>query len=84
MPGFAAMAATFDSIDAFLDSTTWLVTRNLALLLVVFFWLAVAWWAVRDARRHVDDPWLVAVAGVVVARLPYLGRSSTCCCAPPS
>lgn len=67
------MAATFDSIDAFFDSTTWLVARNLAVFFVVFFWLAVAWWAVRDARRRVEDPWLVAVAGVVVVGLPYLG-----------
>lgn len=72
MPVFLT-AATFDSLDEFFHSTTWLVARNLALFFVAFFWLAIAWWVVRDARRRIDDPWLVAVAGLVGLVLPFVG-----------
>lgn len=69
----ALLGATFDSLDDFFSSTTWLVARNLALFFVAFFWLAIAWWAVRDARRRIDDPWLVALGALVALGLPYLG-----------
>ena len=67
------LAATFDSLDSFFSSTAWLVARNLGLFVVAFFWLAIAWWTVRDARRRIDDAWLVAVAGALALLLPYVG-----------
>ena len=34
----------FSGIHDFFDSGTWLVIRNLLLLFVVLFWLAVGYW----------------------------------------
>lgn len=67
------LASTFDSFNSFFSSTTWFVVRNVGIFFLVFFWLAIAWWVVRDARRRIEDPWLVGVAGAVGLALPYLG-----------
>ena len=67
------VAATFDSVSGFFDSATWLVARNLGIFFLVLFWLSIAWWVVRDARSRVEDPLLVAVAGVLGLVLPYVG-----------
>ena len=40
----------------FFNSGTWQVIRNLALLLVVIFWAATAYWVYKDARRRIEDP----------------------------
>jgi hypothetical protein len=61
-----------DSIDDFFDSTTWSVTRNLLVFLVVVLWLATAYWVLKDARRRIDDPWLVATAAVL-GLVPFVG-----------
>jgi hypothetical protein len=59
--------------DSFFDSATWSVGRNLAVLVVVLLWLASAYWVLKDARRRVDDPWLVAMATVLGVFPPFLG-----------
>jgi hypothetical protein len=46
-------------------STAFEVARNLTLFLVVVFWLGSAYWVYRDARRRLDDSWLVATAALV-------------------
>src|ERR687885_2032531 len=56
----------------FFNSGTWQVIRNLALLLVVIFWVATVYWVYKDARRRIDDPWLVAVA-TAVGIPPFIG-----------
>jgi hypothetical protein len=57
---------------AFFSSGTWLVTRNLLLFFAVVFWLAFAYWTYKDARRRIDDPWLVGMA-TLLGLVPYLG-----------
>ncbi len=57
----------------FFDSTTWAVSRNLALFFVVVFWLATAYWVYKDARRRVGDPWLVAMATLLGLVPPFVG-----------
>src|SRR5919199_2612835 len=57
----------------FFNSGTWQVIRNLALLLVVIFWAATAYWVYKDARRRIDDPWLVAMATLLGAVVPFIG-----------
>ena len=66
-------AAADDSITDFFESTTWSVTRNLALFLVVVFWLATAYWVLKDARRRIEDPWLVAMATLLGLVPPFVG-----------
>src|ERR671929_2158299 len=57
----------------FFNSGTWQVIRNLALLLVVIFWAATAYWVYKDARRRIEDPWLVAMATLLGAVVPFVG-----------
>ena len=52
-----------------------MTTTSVVTILVVFaavFWLASAYWTYKDARRRIDDPWLVAFAALLGA-LPYVG-----------
>jgi hypothetical protein len=63
----------FGGVNDFFDSGTWLVIRNLALFFVAVFWLATAYWVYKDARRRIEDPWLVAMATVLGLVPPFLG-----------
>ena len=49
-------------------STAFEVARNLTLFFVVLLWLGLAFWVHRDARRRIDDPWLVGTATLLGAR----------------
>ena len=75
MPGLLAADddGLFGGVNDFFDSTAWLVFRNLALFFVAVFWLAVAFWVYKDARRRIEDPWLVAMATVLGLVPPFLG-----------
>jgi hypothetical protein len=57
----------------FFDSTTWFLIRNLTLFFVGVFWLATIYWVYKDARRRIDDPWLVAIATLLGVVPPFLG-----------
>jgi hypothetical protein len=63
----------FDGVNDFFSSETWLVIRNLAIFFVVVFWLATAYWVYKDARRRIEDPWLVAMATLLGLIPPFLG-----------
>jgi hypothetical protein len=62
----------FTRVGDFFDSNTWLVIRNLAILFLIVFWLATVYWVYKDARRRIEDPWLVATA-VVLGVVPFIG-----------
>jgi hypothetical protein len=62
-----------DGLTDFFESSTWSVTRNLALFFVLVFWLATAYWVLKDARRRIEDPWLVAMATLLGLVPPFLG-----------
>ena len=57
----------------FFDTATWLVIRNLTFFFLVVFWLAVGYWVYKDARRRIEDRWLVATATVLGLVPPFLG-----------
>ena len=61
------------NIHDFFSSSTWFVIRNLALFFVVLFWLALAYWVYKDAKRRVEDPWLVALATLLGLVAPFIG-----------
>jgi len=63
----------FGGVNDFFDSGAWLVIRNLSIFFVVVFWLATAYWVFKDARRRVDDPWLVAMATILGLVPPFVG-----------
>ena len=53
-------------------STAFAVARNVTLFVVVVFWLGLAFWVYRDARRRIDDGWLVATA-TALGLVPFIG-----------
>jgi hypothetical protein len=57
----------------FFDSQGWLVTRNLLVFFLFVFWLAVGYWTFKDARRRIQDKWLVAMATVLGLVPPFVG-----------
>jgi hypothetical protein len=64
---------TSDALDDFFQSDTWAVMRNLGIFLLVVLWLATAYWVLKDARRRIEDPWLVAMAALLGLVPPFLG-----------
>ena len=60
-------------MNDFLDSDTWLVVRNLSIFFVAVFWLAVGYWVFKDAKRRIEDPWLVAMATILGLVPPFVG-----------
>ena len=54
------------------ESIDWTQVRNVAIALVVLLWLATAFWTFKDARRRIDDPYLVGLASLV-GLIPFLG-----------
>lgn len=67
--------STFGSVHGLLHSTAFSIATNLLLVLVVVFWLGLVYWVYRDARRRVDDAWLVATATLVALVVPYIGAA---------
>jgi hypothetical protein len=70
-----AASSTFGSVHGVLHSTAFGVARAVVLVLAVVFWLGLAYWVYRDARRRVDDPWLVATATLLALVIPYAGAA---------
>ena len=56
-----------------LQDPDWTLFRNVGIGLVVVLWLATAYWTFKDARRRIDDPWLVGLATLVGLFPPFLG-----------
>jgi hypothetical protein len=61
------------SLHTVIHSTAFEVARNLTLFFVVLLWLGLAFWVHRDARRRIDDPFLVLLATLLGLAPPYLG-----------
>jgi double zinc ribbon protein len=56
-----------------LDSDFLIVARNLAIFFVLVFWVATIYWVYKDAKRRIEDPWMVAMATVLGAIPPFVG-----------
>jgi hypothetical protein len=69
----AASSGTFSSLNDFFSSGLWVAIYRLAIFFAVVFWLAVVFWVYKDARRRIEDPWLVAVSTVLGAVPPFVG-----------
>jgi double zinc ribbon protein len=64
--------AVIASVHDVFNSTAFQVARNITFFVLAVFWLGVAYWVYRDARRRLDDPWLVGTA-TVLGLVPILG-----------
>jgi hypothetical protein len=56
-----------------LDANFLTVVLRLALFVLAIFWVATVYWIYKDARRRIDDPWLVAMATILGIIAPFLG-----------
>ena len=65
--------STIHGLHGLFHSTGFLVARNLVVVLAVVFWLGLAFWVHRDARRRIGDPFLVLLATLLGLALPYIG-----------
>ena len=63
----------FGALNDFFGSGTWPVVRNLAIFLLVVFWLAIGYWVYKDARRRIEDPYLLAMAVALGVFPPFVG-----------
>jgi hypothetical protein len=67
------IASTFGSTHDFFNSGTWLVMRNLLGFFAVVLWFATLVWIWKDARRRIEDPWLVGISVLIGIVIPFLG-----------
>jgi len=66
-------ASAFGSLHGALHSTTLTVAGDVLGILTLVFWLGLAHWVYRDARRRLDDKVLVATATALGAIVPFAG-----------
>jgi RNA polymerase subunit RPABC4/transcription elongation factor Spt4 len=56
----------------FIDSTAFSVAWKLLLLLTAVFWLGLAFWVLRDARRRIGD-WSLVGTAALLGLVPLVG-----------
>jgi len=71
------------SVHSALSSTPFQIAGNLGVFLAIVFWLGLAYWIYRDARRRIHDPWLIGSAGLLGIVVPYLGAAIYVLVRPP-
>jgi hypothetical protein len=69
----ASTNAALHGAHGFLHSSGFIAARNIAVVLAVVFWLGLAFWVYKDARRRIRDPFLVFVATLLGLAPPYIG-----------
>jgi hypothetical protein len=69
----ASALSGIHSIHDFFHSTGFVVARNLAVVLAVVFWIALAFWVYKDARRRIGDPFLRFMGTLLGLVPPYIG-----------
>ncbi|HUZ98848.1 MAG TPA: zinc ribbon domain-containing protein [Gaiellaceae bacterium] len=65
--------SAFGSIHSALHSSALSVAGNVLILFAVVLWLGLAFRVYRDARRRIDDEWLVGLSTALGVGLPYVG-----------
>lgn len=65
--------SAFSGNHGFFHSTGFVVARNVTVFLAVLFWLALAFWVHKDARRRLEDPILILFATLLGLVPPYIG-----------
>jgi Double zinc ribbon len=68
----ASDTSFFNGFHDFFHSETWYVIENVFVFFVAVFWLAVAYWVYKDARRRIEDPWLVTMS-TILGLMPFVG-----------
>ena len=63
----------FNGVSDFFSSSYFSAFEKLMVIFVVAFYLASIFWTAKDARRRIEDPWLVGMATVLGLVPPFLG-----------
>jgi Double zinc ribbon len=66
------LSSSLTSVHNLSHSPGFVLARNAAIALAVVFWLGLASWVLRDARRRIGDPILVFFAALV-GLVPFVG-----------
>lgn len=61
------------SLHELVHSTGFVIGEDVAVSLAVVFWLGLAYWVYKDARRRIRDPFLVAFATLLGLAPPFIG-----------
>jgi RNA polymerase subunit RPABC4/transcription elongation factor Spt4 len=72
-PQLASTSTALHGTHGFLHSPGLILARNIAVVLAVVFWLGLAYWVHKDARRRISDPFLVFLATLLGLAPPYIG-----------
>ena len=62
----------FGGVKNFFNSGAWQVMEKLMIFFLFIFWLALAYWVYKDARRRIEDPWMVWMS-VLLGLVPVVG-----------
>src|SRR4051794_5525399 len=66
-PSTSTDTGPFSGVGDFFGSNTFQVVVQLAVLFAVALWLALVAWTFKDARRRIEDPWIVLVCVAAAA-----------------
>ena len=66
------IASTFSGVHDFFSSGAWGVLWRLALFVLALFWISLAFWVHKDARRRIEDSFLVWTC-VALGLIPFVG-----------
>ncbi|MBC7293765.1 MAG: zinc ribbon domain-containing protein [Thermoleophilia bacterium] len=63
----------FATINKIINSPVWILAFYVFLFCVVVLWLSLVFWTLKDARKRIEDPLVVAVAVATSFILPFMG-----------
>lgn len=72
-PALASILTPGHGAHGLVHSSGFILARNVAVVLAVVFWLGLAYWVHKDARRRIGDPFLVFLATLLGLAPPYIG-----------
>jgi hypothetical protein len=69
----ASSITAIHGVHALFHSTGFVLALDAAIVLGVVFWVGLGFWVHKDARRRVDNPFLVLLATLLGLAPPYIG-----------
>jgi len=61
------------SLSSFFDSNIWQLVLKLSFLFLFAFWIACGYWVYKDAKRRIEDPWLIGTSTALGLVPPFFG-----------
>lgn len=61
------------SISGFFNSNLWEIILNLTYFFLAVLLLSVVYWVYKDARRRIEDPWLITISALLALLFPFIG-----------